>query len=733
MDTISSFEIFKVFLPYIYQFILPYLLVYVTLHCLTSLWLFLIHLKNGNKLEAFLSWIPLVKLYSYSKAGWVSMIRNIIVPLIVLIGLFYLSNELMWDESLEKLWVILYVVWIGYQMIMWLLLIHWISKNTGNNYIATIGLFVFTPIFLPILWILFIKDKVFNKKILWISYLAILLILVWNFYYDKKIKQFNNTQNVWISSEDNKVETNNQGKSSYWKCKTIREWDFDSIDSGKDFLWWFDSKNYFFHISKDWNEWEDDIEYPVLNWENLMKQYDSVWNFYFSDDTKHYAYVAKKDTKSILVVDGQEKDNTLDYNYNTDFGIKFSASGESILYSARRWEKVYFFIDDDVISEWFNYKEVPEIIYSENFETIVYKKNKRVKVEGSYEYIYDYYIDDDKISRFPTRLEQFSLSKDWSIYAFIIDLWQKSVLYINWEKISTYNAIGNLRFFDDNTYLYQARDHEWSFIVDNNKEWKKYKQINEIQFSPNGKEYVYITTNDEYDEEDYSKNYDREWFIVNQDWDEWKKYNEIEWLYYSPSGDKNVYLAEIREGYKKYIVINWKEWKEYWKIDGYMFDKKTEEVVYIASEWWLDWGDYFIKDFNEIKRIEFDIKSDYSYQGEVIKETYVSDIMSIISSTWEIIYTSEDTFSWIPKNEELYKYAKNYEKYDEWYVSDNRENALFIWYKEGISYVVRNGEELIATKDSILEIYPIDNGNSFIYRSSKSWKDFATRTLVECN
>ncbi len=741
MDFFSLFEIIKIILPYIYWYILPYLLLYWVVHCLTSFWLFLIHLKNRNKVSAFLSWIPLIKIYSYANAAKVSLIKYVITPVIVLILLIFISKGIQWNSSLGFLSVILYLVGIGYQMIMWLLLVHWISKSTWNNYVTTIGLYILMPIFLPILWMLFIKNKIFNTRVLWVSYLVIFLICIWSSYYIKEIKLSNNTKIISSNLQDNKVQNNPYD----WTCKTIKQWEFNSKYSWKWFLWGFDSKNYFFHISKSRKN-DEDIQYIILNGENIIEKYgyDSVSNIYFSDDSNHYAYIATQWKRSILVVDGKEINNSPLYIYNSSFKylesdyvstfwVKFSKDWKSVLYTGKKWDKIFFFINSTIISEWFESNNVPEIIYSENFETqVLYKKNKKEDPQDKYSYIYDYYIDNKKVSKFTNKIKWFYLSKNGWSYAFIVKLWKKNILFVNGKKVWVYNSIYNFEYFSDNTYLYVASNNDEVFIINSDwKKWKRYKQIDDIKFSLDRNKYVYRATNKKDNEKDFSKNIEQKWFIVDSNWNEWKRYNDIKWLTYFPKDNKYAYIAE--KGPKDLVVINWNEWKQYWRIGSFMFDKISSEVVYIWSNGWEKWGEYLVINEKENWKIDSTEESNYYYQWELLFKWLWAKNVSSLDKQWKIVSTSNNMFSWLVKNSEVSVYAKDYEKYDQWYVSKDRKNGIFVWKKDGLYYIIRNGEQVIVTKDFIWKIYPIDNGNSFIYESQNSWKISSMRTLVKCN
>ena len=140
-----------------------HILIILCLGLLTSLGLFLINRKQWNKMAMFFSWIPLLKLYSYTKIAGVSFFRYIIMPVITLFILLFIIDYLWSYQDLSRAseWLtpFLYLVWIWYMMSMWIILIYKISKKTWNWILIAIWLYIFPFIFFPIVWFLFQKDK----------------------------------------------------------------------------------------------------------------------------------------------------------------------------------------------------------------------------------------------------------------------------------------------------------------------------------------------------------------------------------------------------------------------------------------------------------------------------------------------------------------------------------------------------------------------------------------------
>ena len=98
---------------------------WVIFFLLEAWWLYMINKKLCEK-YAWLSWLPIVNMYSTIKASW--------------------------KDAIWILWVILwFIALIIPWVILWIIVLHWISKRTGRTGWTTLGL-VFVPfIMLPVI------------------------------------------------------------------------------------------------------------------------------------------------------------------------------------------------------------------------------------------------------------------------------------------------------------------------------------------------------------------------------------------------------------------------------------------------------------------------------------------------------------------------------------------------------------------------------------------------------
>jgi hypothetical protein len=100
-------------------------ILWIVLFLLEAWWLYMINKKLWEK-YAWLSWVPIVNMYSTVKAGW----KNGIWVLYVIL----------WFIALIIPWLVL-----------WIIVLHWISKRTGRTWWSTLWL-IFVPfIMLPVI------------------------------------------------------------------------------------------------------------------------------------------------------------------------------------------------------------------------------------------------------------------------------------------------------------------------------------------------------------------------------------------------------------------------------------------------------------------------------------------------------------------------------------------------------------------------------------------------------
>lgn len=112
-------------------------------YILSSYGLFLINKKLGEK-HAWLSFVPLLQIYNYFTASKKSVLHYLVLPILAII---------VWTILIIPTFGISIIVAYIYMIVMWILLLHAISKRCGRWAWTTVG-FIFVPfIMLPVVWV----------------------------------------------------------------------------------------------------------------------------------------------------------------------------------------------------------------------------------------------------------------------------------------------------------------------------------------------------------------------------------------------------------------------------------------------------------------------------------------------------------------------------------------------------------------------------------------------------
>ena len=109
-------------------------------YILSAYGLFLINKKLGEK-HAWLSFVPLLQIYNYFTASKKSVLHYLVLPIVAII----VGSALM----LPTFGISLAIAYI-YALVMWIILLHAISKRCGRGAWTTVG-FIFVPfIMMPV-------------------------------------------------------------------------------------------------------------------------------------------------------------------------------------------------------------------------------------------------------------------------------------------------------------------------------------------------------------------------------------------------------------------------------------------------------------------------------------------------------------------------------------------------------------------------------------------------------
>ena len=110
---------------------------------LSAYGLFLINKKLGEK-HAWLSFVPLLQIYNYFTASKKSVLHYLVLPIVAVIVGGILAIPTFGISA-----VVAYV----YALVMWIILLHAISKRCGRWAWTTVGLIFIPFIMLPVVWV----------------------------------------------------------------------------------------------------------------------------------------------------------------------------------------------------------------------------------------------------------------------------------------------------------------------------------------------------------------------------------------------------------------------------------------------------------------------------------------------------------------------------------------------------------------------------------------------------
>jgi len=606
----------------------------------------------------------------------------------------------------------------------------WIANlATGGIFENYIYLIIGTIIFLIIG--LFLLNKKIRNKILWIIWFLILTIISW-LIYDSYLQS---KENIELVKDNKEIEIIGDwdniklGKASNIKCVSNKLVEYNKTHSNFwSFLWWFESNNYWFKVSKD------NIEYTFLNWENLISKYwySTVNHLSFSDDKENYAFIATKEWKKVLVKDWKEFLNNKWYSYNWGFWIIFSKNKEKILHKIEDWGKIFFAINWKKISDWYDRKNVPEILYSDNFEAIVYKKNKRKRKSGLYNY--DYFLNWKNLLK-DYDIEEFKLSSDWSSYMYTVKMDKTYFLVKDWKMINKWSYIWDLEYLYNWDFVYFLNSWKYMSFVINWVEQKRYNKLGILEFTNNYKSFNYI----KYSKSKKSYYYKvllenwKKMMVIN--WNEDSVYSEVEtWSFvFSNNEKKYAYVAKINDN--SFVVYNWLAW-DFYKIDDIYFNNYPvfydNNLFYIWSTNRREFKASFIVNNKKVKDFSLKEKGTVLYKNIKLIDWPYNKYISSIDMKWNFL-TSEkkDNNNIIWRTEEITRYVWKYEKSGYHYLWKDNGNSIFLWQNGRTRYIVKNWEEIISTNNFVSWIYPIDGWKSFMYDVS-IWS-YTNRILVKCD
>ena len=200
-----------------------------------------------------------------------------------------------------------------------------------------------------------------------------------------------------------------------------------------------------------------------------VKEYNTppsphIYSLTFSPDSKHFAYIAKRDEKYFVVLDGKEE---REYDLINPFSLTFSPNSKHLAYAAKRNGQFFVVLDG---KEGERYDTIGSLTFSPNSKHLAYA----AKRNGDY-----FVVIDGKEEKYEW-IDSFSLifSPDSKRFAYVVGRNDQYFVVLDGKEGEKYDEVFQLTFSPDSKHLaYIAeRENRYFFVLDG-KEGEKYDTI----------------------------------------------------------------------------------------------------------------------------------------------------------------------------------------------------------------------------------------------------------------
>jgi len=338
--------------------------------------------------------------------------------------------------------------------------------------------------------------------------------------------------------------------------------------------------------------------------DNQIYTAEHITNLLFSFDSTHIAFVARKDNRAVVLVDGKV---IKEYD---DIGAKsllFSPDSSRMAYNAKTpkgWLVAIYNINYNKCIESQAYDNVgSKAVFSPDSKRVAYS----AKQSGKWKVILDgeEHKEYDDIGR-----RSFTFSPDNKHFVYGSRIGSRWVVVQDSKESEPYDGIieDSLLYSPDGQHFaYAVGDSGKQYVIVDGNSQKRFKKIasKTLTFSPDGKRLGYVA-------------YDRDgWFVVVNG----KKDKKHELLYsgpiFSSNGEKYAYVAGEKRlfGAKMYVLREGK--KEGKRYDGILsetlsFSPNSNSIAYVARRGGLIGGKYFLVvnageggDYDEVMSLDF--------------------------------------------------------------------------------------------------------------------------------
>lgn len=364
-----------------------------------------------------------------------------------------------------------------------------------------------------------------------------------------------------------------------------------------------DGKKFAYRVKEGYQEF-------VIAGNDVGQKYDQVYIPIWSPDDTKLGYLAKKEGRYEVIVNGKEgkpyDEIALAFNL-------FSNDSNQWAYTARKGNNWFIVIENENSSRAEKpYANAGGFIFSPDSRHLAYiathdNKHFFVVFDGQEGGSYDF-------------VDKLVFSPDSTKLAYHAIKGNKNFVVVNDKEIASYDDLGyNSPIFNSQGQLaYAARRENTDFIVIDGKEGPHYEFggliTTDFVFSPNGKKVTYLA---------YKNQYSKRVFVINDKEIQVKdSYDLVGYPVFSPDGNLIAYKVVQRKENNQFYVILSKdgyihEGKRYNLVDGLIFSHDSKKWVYRASiEQTKDLrkelivvGDREDKVYDRIYRFEFSLDS----------------------------------------------------------------------------------------------------------------------------
>lgn len=315
------------------------------------------------------------------------------------------------------------------------------------------------------------------------------------------------------------------------------------------------------------------------------EKYDEIMgDIHFSPDSKRFAYAAKKEGKTLVVVDGKE---SRQFEKNSFiFTLLFSPDSTRIAYLVGKGmggADQILVIDEKEINKYDRYYG---ITFSPDSKRIAYV-TKELKKRGDNSPAWFVVVNDEEGKRYMDiegfdnkgGFEGLTFSPDSKHLAYIANIGRygrsrELVVVVDGNEEGVLSGVKGLIFSPDSKRLaYKAWSKAWGngwfVVVDGKKDGGPFGQVRDQIFSPDSNRVAYIA------EEDRGK-----FVVINGE--RMKRYDDVGAPIFSPDSKRIAYAA--RGAKDHFVVIDEQEGKEYRGVEKAIFSPDSKRLVYVAKK-----------------------------------------------------------------------------------------------------------------------------------------------------